>query len=81
MATLGYTRYGIAVGWDIPSGDAKVSKTYNGLNFTSDVASVKAGEASDFVDDLETMASLTSAHYTADNVDLIQTNAVENRGV
>lgn len=81
MANLGVTRYGITVGWDIASGDGKVSKTYNGLNFTSDVASVKAAEASDFVGGLETMASLTSAEYSAETVDINQNNAVENRGV
>lgn len=80
MANLGVTRYGITVGWDIASGDGKVSKTYNGLNFTSDVASVKAAEASDFVVGLESMASLTSAEYSAETVDVNQNNAVENRG-
>ncbi len=74
MATLGLSRYGVGVKWKPQNQDATVSKTYNGLNFTSDVASIKAAAAYEFVDDLESIGTNWGLTFT--NVDLNQSNSV-----
>lgn len=74
MATLGLTRYGVSVKWKPQNQDATVSKTYNGLNFTSDVASVKGAAAYELVDDLETIGTTWGLTFT--EIDLNQSNKV-----
>lgn len=49
MASLDITRYGMVIKYGEPSGTGATKKTYNGLNFLSDDAHMKANQLTAFV--------------------------------
>lgn len=75
-AELGATKYSIGVEW-VGVNDPLLteSKTYAGINFSSDAASVRAAEANEFVTDLGRIAAVS--YFRQGTVKIIATNQLE----
>ena len=82
-ATLGLTRYGISVEFSDTTEGEKTSKTYNGIDFTSNNATALASKATVFVRggtyDGATytgLAGLLAENFIVNSIDLIARNQV-----